>query len=237
MKLKGIVPRIWRKIKRIFLILFLAQLAYIVLLKWVNPPFTPTMVWTWVSLIGSRVKFHKTWINYDQISPFAKLAVMAGEDQEFPEDDGFDFKAIEQAFRHNEKSKHIRGGSTISQQVAKNVFLWQGKSYFRKALEAYFTFMIEKIWGKKRILEMYLNVAQTGPGIFGMEAAAQYYYGKSARTLDREEAAMIAAALPNPVRFKIKPPSRFTSWRQGILLVQMHNISDDPKVEALIREK
>ncbi len=136
-----------------------------------------------------------------------KLAVMSGEDQLFPDHNGFDFKSIQKAMKHNQKSKSLRGASTISQQVAKNVFLWQHGGFFRKGLEVYFTFMIEKIWSKKRILEMYLNVAEMGKGIFGTESAAEHYFKKPSKKLSRTEAAMIASCLPNPVLFTIQPMS------------------------------
>lgn len=236
-RLKGIVPRTWRKLRKVFLVLFLAQLAYIIALKWINPPITITMLQNWYSLIGTNKQFHKVWVSYDQISPYAKLAVIAGEDQLFTDHDGFDFKSIEKAWKHNQKSKKIKGGSTISQQTAKNVFLWQGRSWFRKAMEAYFTFMIEKIWGKQRILEVYLNVAQMGDGIFGIGAAAKQFYNKPAANLTRSEAAMIAAALPNPVRYAVNPPARFTAWRQKRILVQMNHLISDPDIYALINEK
>lgn len=163
-----------------------------------------------------------------------KLAVMAGEDQLFPDHNGFDFKSIQKAMKHNRKSKSLRGASTISQQVAKNVFLWQHGGYFRKGLEVYFTFMIEQLWGKKRILEMYLNVAQTGPGIFGVEAAAKYYFKKSSKDLSRREAAMIASCLPNPDLFTIHPLSRRVSVRYPWIARQMNNLEADPDIEALL---
>lgn len=173
---KGIVPRIWRFLKRLFLYLFIAQLVYILILKWVNPPITITMISSRIQLMGTKNHFHKTWVSYPDISPHAKLAVMAGEDQLFPVHNGFDINSIKKAWEHNQEGRHTRGASTISQQTAKNVFLWQGGGWFRKGLEAYFTFMIEKIWGKKRILEVYLNVAQMGRGVFGIEAAAKQFY-------------------------------------------------------------
>ncbi|NSL89417.1 monofunctional biosynthetic peptidoglycan transglycosylase [Chitinophaga sp. Mgbs1] len=234
MNLKGIVPRTWRRLKRVLLVLIVAQFVYIVILKWVNPPITLTMISSWFSLWGTDKKFHKTWVSYDEISQHAKLAVIASEDQLFPDHDGFDYKSIEKAMKHNQSSKKIRGASTISQQVAKNVFLWQGRSWIRKGLEVYFTFMIEKIWGKQRILEMYLNVAQTGDGIFGVEAASHEYYGKSAAMLNREEAAMIAACLPNPVKYTVNPPARITAWRQRKILVQMRNLAPDPDIMELV---
>ncbi|WP_160712115.1 monofunctional biosynthetic peptidoglycan transglycosylase [Chitinophaga solisilvae] len=234
MNLKGIVPRTWRRLKRVLLVLIVAQFVYIVILKWVNPPITLTMISSWFSLWGTDKKFHKTWVSYDEISQHAKLAVIASEDQLFPDHDGFDYKSIEKAMKHNQSSKKIRGASTISQQVAKNVFLWQGRSWIRKGLEVYFTFMIEKIWGKQRILEMYLNVAQTGDGIFGVEAASREYYGKSAAMLNREEAAMIAACLPNPVKYTVNPPARITAWRQRKILVQMRNLAPDLDIMELV---
>lgn len=234
MKLKGIVPRTWRLLKKIFIALFIAQLLYIVLLRWVNPPVTITMISSWFSLLGTDKPLQKSWADMDEISQFAKLAVIASEDQLFPDHNGFDFKSIEKAMKHNRKSKNMRGASTISQQVAKNVFLWQHGGWFRKGLEVYFTFMIEQLWGKKRILEVYLNVAETGEGIFGMEAAAKHYYKKSASRLNREEAAMIAACLPNPVKYTVVPPARITVWRQRRILQQMRNIGPDPDIAELI---
>jgi monofunctional biosynthetic peptidoglycan transglycosylase len=235
MKLKGIVPRTWRLLKRIFLILFVAQLLYIILLRWVNPPITATMVGSWFSLWGTGKSFQRDYVRLDQMSQHVKLAAIASEDQLFPDHDGFDFKSIEKAMKHNKKSKKIRGASTISQQVAKNVFLWQGRSYVRKGLEVYFTFMIEKIWGKKRILEMYLNVAETGEGIFGIEAAAQAYYHKPASNLNREESAMIVACLPNPITHTVVPPARVTYYRQKRILVQMRNLAGDKDVVELVK--
>jgi monofunctional biosynthetic peptidoglycan transglycosylase len=237
MNTKGIVPRTWRRLKRVLLVMFIAHLLYLILLRWINPPITITMISNWFSLLGTDKKFHKTWADYDEISQHSKLAVLASEDQLFPDHNGFDFKSIEKAMKHNQKSKKIRGASTISQQVAKNVFLWQGRSWLRKGLEVYFTFMIEKLWGKQRILEMYLNVAQMGDGIYGVEAAAQQYYQKSAASLNREQAAMIAACLPNPVKYTVNPPARITAWRQRRILQQMRFLAGDPDISALVSAK
>lgn len=234
---KGLVPRTWRRIKKLLLILVIAQFVYIVALKWVNPPITPTMVAVWVHTWGTNERFSKTWVSYSSISPYAKLAVMAGEDQLFPDHDGFDIKSIEKAWKHNERSTKIRGASTISQQVAKNVFLWQGRSWIRKGLEVYFTFMIEHIWGKRRILEVYLNVAQMGQSIFGIGAAAHTYYHIPARNLNRDQAAMIAACLPDPLVYRVQPPSGITLWRQRWILTQMGHLQGDPDIENLINEK
>ncbi|HYE54269.1 MAG TPA: monofunctional biosynthetic peptidoglycan transglycosylase, partial [Chitinophagaceae bacterium] len=184
-KKTGFFPRAWRFIKRLFIFLFIFQLFYILLLKWVDPPITFTQLGSWLS--GNGLK--RDYVDMKQMSTYARLAVIASEDQLFPDHNGFDFKSIQKAMKHNRKSKSLRGASTLSQQVAKNVFLWQGRSWFRKALEVYFTFMIELIWGKKRILEVYLNVSEMGKGVFGIEAAAQKYYKKPASKLTRTQAA------------------------------------------------
>jgi len=161
---------------------------------------------------------------------------MAAEDQLFPDHNGFDIKAIKKAQKYNEKHPtKVRGASTISQQTAKNIFLWQGGGYFRKGLEVYFTFMIETIWSKKRILENYLNVAEMGPGIFGVQAAAKNYFNKNARDLTRAEAAMIAACLRNPKKYTVKPLSRFVSVVSAKVIRQMNNLQGDPDIQALIR--
>lgn len=160
---------------------------------------------------------------------------MAGEDQLFPDHNGFDFKSIQKAMKHNQKNKSLRGASTISQQVAKNVFLWQHGGYLRKGLEIYFTFMIENIWGKKRILEMYLNVAEMGEGIFGVEAAAQHYFKKSAKNLSKKEAALIASCLPNPKAYTIIPMSARVSYRYPWIMRQMNNLQADTDVRELLK--
>ena len=187
------MQKAWRIFKKVFLWLFILQFVYIIFCKWVNPPITLTQI----SSIVHGYGLHRDYVSFNEMSPNIKLAVMASEDQLFPDHNGFDIKAIKKAMKYN--SKHItkvHGGSTISQQVAKNVFLWQGRSYVRKGLEVYFTFMIEKAWSKKRILEMYLNVAEMGKGVFGVQAASKNYFNKDAKNLSRAEAAMIAAALP-----------------------------------------
>ncbi len=221
-----------RKMFRLFVWLFVLQLLYIFFCKWVNPPVTITQIGGIVSGHGLK----RDYVSYSEMSPHIKLAVMAGEDQLFPDHDGFDLKAIKKAMKYNEKHPtRRRGASTISQQVAKNVFLWQGGGYFRKGLEVYFTFMIEKAWSKKRILQTYLNVAEMGPGIFGVQAAAKAYFKKDAINLTRQEAAMIAACLPNPKKFTVKPLSRYVSMRSSLLLRQMNNLESDPDIRELLR--
>jgi monofunctional glycosyltransferase len=224
--------RWWRIIKKVFIWMFVAQLIYIVILRWVNPPFTVTQLVSFIS--GNGLK--RDYVSYDEISTNAKLAVMAGEDQQFPDHNGFDIKAIKLAVKYNKKHPNkVRGASTISQQVAKNVFLWQGGGFFRKGLEVYFTFMIETLWSKERILQMYLNVAEMGEGVFGIEAASQHYFNKSADKLTRSEAAQIAAALPNPIRFTVKPICKYVATRSQNIVAQMNNLEGDEDIKALIK--
>ena len=226
----GLLLRIWRITKRVFLILFIAQFVYILLLKWINPPVTLTQLGSWVSGHGLK----RSYISAGKMSENAKLAVIASEDQLFADHNGFDFKSIEKAMKHNSKSKSLHGASTISQQTAKNVFLWQGRSWFRKALETYFTFMIELIWGKKRILEVYMNVAEMGNGIFGIEAAAQNNFKKPALRLSEQEAAMIAACLPNPKKYTIRPLSRPVAIRYPWIVRQLNNLSGDEDLDKIV---
>ena len=221
----------FRILKKIFLYLFISQFLYIILLKWLDPPITLTQLGSVLS--GEGLK--RDYINYEEMSPNIQLAVMASEDQIFPDHNGFDFNSIKKAMAYNEKKPgRIRGASTISQQVAKNVFLWQGRSWVRKGLEVYFTFMIEKIWGKQRILEMYLNVSEMGKGIYGVEAASRAYFKKPAKNLSRYEAALIASALPNPVKYTVKPLSRYVSARAGWVLRQMGNLDGDSDIKLVI---
>ncbi len=220
-----------RTILKIFLYGFLFSILYIFFSKWVNPPITLTQLGSVLSGHG----LHRNYVSMNDISPNAKLAVMAGEDQLFADHNGFDFKSIQKAMKHNQKSKSLRGASTISQQVAKNVFLWQHGGYLRKGLEVYFTFMIEHVWSKKRILEMYLNVAEMGEGVFGIEAAAQHYFRKSAKNLSGKEAAMIASCLPNPKLFTIQPMSARVAFRYPWIMRQMSNLEADPDIQALLK--
>ncbi|MBS1762135.1 MAG: monofunctional biosynthetic peptidoglycan transglycosylase [Bacteroidetes bacterium] len=219
-------------LKRIFLFLFIGHLVYIVLCRWINPPITITQIVSVISGDG----LSRDMISYDEMGRSIKLAVIAGEDQLFPDHNGFDIKSIKKAMKFNEKHPNRqRGASTISQQVAKNVFLWQGGGFFRKGLEVYFTFMIESLWSKKRILQTYLNVAEMGKGIFGVEAAAQKYFKKNAAQLTKAEAAQIAACLPNPKKYSVKPLSKYVSVRSAILLRQMNSLQADNDIIDLIR--
>jgi monofunctional biosynthetic peptidoglycan transglycosylase len=222
-----------RILKKIFLIILFSHLAYIVLIRFVDPPITITQITSIIEGDG----FNRKHVSLNEMSKASKLAVIASEDQLFPDHNGFDIKGIERAlaFNKKKKGKKIRGASTISQQVAKNVFLWQGRSWFRKGLEVYFTFMIELVWSKERILEVYLNEAEMGKGIFGIEAAAKKYFKKPASRLTRTEAAMIAASLPNPVRYTVKPASTYVSRKYPWVLRQMNNLDGDPDILKIIR--
>jgi len=222
----------WKWTKRIFLWLFIAQLFYILILKWINPPITITQLSSWISGHGLK----RDYVGRNAISRNIKLAVISSEDQLFPDHHGFDWTSIKKAMAYNKrKPGRVRGASTISQQVAKNVFLWQGRSWIRKGLEIYFTFMIEKIWGKKRILQVYLNVIEMGDGIFGIEKASEIYFNKPAKNLSSQEAAMIAACLPNPKRWKVKPLSRYVAFRSRWVMLQMSLLEPDPDVQRVIK--
>ena len=228
---RGLFRRLGRSFLKIILYGFLFSLFYILLCKWVNPAVTITQI----NSILSHHGLHRDYIDYNEMGENSKLAVMAGEDQLFPDHNGFDFKSIQKAMKHNQKSKSLRGASTISQQVAKNVFLWQHGGYFRKGLEVYFTFMIEHLWSKKRILEMYLNVAEMGEGIFGIEAASEHYFKTSAKNLTAKQAALIAACLPNPKSYTIIPLSKRVASRYPWILRQMNNLQSDPDIQALLK--
>ncbi len=222
----------WKKLKRILLILFISQLAYIIIVRWVDPPITLTQVVSAAEGYGME----RDYISYKEMGKNIKLAVMASEDQRFPDHEGFDIESIEKAIEYNKKHpKKTRGASTISQQTAKNVFLWQHGGYLRKGLEVYFTFMIEHIWSKERILETYLNVAEMGEGVFGVQAAARKYFHKDAANLTRQEAALIAASLPNPKKYKVAPPGRYVARRAGKIMIQMNYIEGDKDVKELLK--
>lgn len=227
-------------IYRIFIYLFLSSLLYVIIIKLVEPPITITQI---TNAFGLGLK--RDYVSWNEMSYNIKLAALASEDQSFSDHSGFDWDAIEKSLRPKNKRKKSKipiggGASTITQQTAKNVFLWQGgryDKYIRKIPEVYFTFLIEWIWGKKRILEVYLNVIETGPGCFGVEAAAQHYFHKSAKNLSRAEAAMIVAGFPNPKKFTARPMTRRVSWRYPQILREMNNIEGDEDVRALLKNK
>ncbi len=227
-----------KKIYRFFIYLFVSSLIYVIFIKLVEPPITITQL---TNAFGLGLK--RDYVSWNDMSYNIKLAALASEDQSFTDHSGFDWDAIEKSLRPKKKKKKSKipiggGASTITQQTAKNVFLWQGgryDKYIRKIPEVYFTFLIEWVWGKKRILEVYLNVIETGPGCFGVEAAAQHYFHKSAKKLSRAEAAMIVAGFPNPKKFTARPMTRRVSWRYPQILREMNNIEGDEDVHALLK--
>jgi monofunctional biosynthetic peptidoglycan transglycosylase len=228
-----------KKIYRFFIYLFISSLIYVIIIKLVEPPITITQL---TNAFGLGLK--RDYVSWNEMSYNIKLAALASEDQSFTDHSGFDWDAIEKSLRPKKKKKKSKipiggGASTITQQTAKNVFLWQGgryDKYIRKIPEVYFTFLIEWVWGKKRILEVYLNVIETGPGCFGVEAAAQHYFHKSAKNLSRAEAAMIVAGFPNPKKFTARPMTRRVSWRYPQILREMNNIEGDEDVRALLKK-
>jgi monofunctional biosynthetic peptidoglycan transglycosylase len=237
-KKKASANKVWLWIKRIFFFLFISHLLYVVALKWINPPFTITQFNSSINCLTEKeLEFNRDYIGYDQMGKNAKLAVLAAEDQLFPEHHGFDFDAIQKAIEYNQKNQNgkLRGASTISQQVAKNVFLWQGRNFIRKGLEVYFTFLIELIWGKKRILEMYLNVAEMGNGIFGIEAAAQHYFHKTASALTASEAAWIACILPSPRTYSVHAPTHKLEKKHHRVQQYMKSLNHDELIQSLIK--
>ncbi|MBS1783629.1 MAG: monofunctional biosynthetic peptidoglycan transglycosylase [Bacteroidetes bacterium] len=223
---------------RTILGLLVVSMLYLVVCKWIFPLITITQIGALIGGYGLK----RDYVSWSEISPNVKLAALASEDQLFPEHDGFDWQAIEKSLDNQQSSRRKKrpagaAASTISQQTAKNVFLWQGSGwgrYVRKAPEAFYTKMIEWIWGKKRILEVYLNVIEMGPGIFGIEAASRQYFHKSASSLSRQEAAMIIACLPNPKKFTVVPQSKRVKWRTPAIIRQMGFIESDPDVQTLI---
>ena len=223
-----------RRLVRGMLWLVLACLALSVLsvliFRWVNPPYSAFMAESQISAWASGDRayvYRRTWADLDRISPNLALAVVASEDQKFPEHWGFDVEAIEKAYQMNRHSHHVHGASTISQQVAKNLYLWSGRSYFRKALEAWFTVLIEACWPKRRILEIYLNIAEFGYGTYGAEAAAQRFFHKAAARLSRSDAAVLAAVLPNPEHWSAAAPPRYVLERRDWILNQMQALGGE----------
>ena len=212
----------WKCVKWFFII----SIALVVLFKWVPVPFTPLMITRCFenSLSGKENHFSHQWKSIDEISPNLQKAIISSEDAKFLDHYGFDFTAMKKAFKGNIKGKRLKGGSTISQQTAKNVFLWQGRSYIRKVFEAYFTVLIEIIWGKERIMEVYLNSIEMGNGVYGAQAATQYWYKKDCKSLTLNEAAGIAAILPNPRKYKAANSSGYINSRKTKIIRLMKSV-------------
>ncbi|NBA85111.1 monofunctional biosynthetic peptidoglycan transglycosylase [Emticicia sp. CRIBPO] len=222
-------------LKKVILYFVILSVGSVVLFKFVPIPITITMIDQKIGALidGKSSEIYYDWESYSDISKEVPLAAVAAEDQLFPEHLGFDFKSMRNAFKNNSKGKKVRGASTISQQVAKNVFLWQERSYVRKAFEVYFTFLIEVIWGKKRILEVYINVAEMGPMTFGAEAAAQKYFRKSAASLTRNEAARLAAVLPSPRKWSASRPGPYVNRRTSQIARQMRALGGTSYIKNL----
>ena len=227
------IRKISRFIVKLVLYFFGISIALVVLFKFIPVPFTPLMFIRSVEQItaGDKLVWKHDWVSIDIMATSIQKAVIASEDGKFTSHNGFDVKAIEKAYNNNQKGKKVKGGSTISQQTAKNVFLWPGRSYFRKGLEAYFTVLIEVVWGKERIMEVYLNSIEMGKGIYGIEAASQHWFNKSASNLTKTEAAAIAAILPNPRVYKAKNSSGYINRRKNAIKRQM-NFYNNPNYKS-----
>ncbi|MCB0379738.1 MAG: monofunctional biosynthetic peptidoglycan transglycosylase [Flavobacteriales bacterium] len=221
--MKKFYSRIWKIFLKTFLWFIAISIGLVLIFKWVPIPVTPLMLIRCVEqkMDGKEMTLKKTWVPKEEISNSLQLAVVCSEDQNFLKHHGFDFGAIEKAMKHNKKSKKKRGASTISQQTAKNVFLWPGRSWVRKGFEVYFTFLIETFWSKERIMEVYLNVIEMGPGIYGAEAASQAYFKKSAINISKQQSATIAVVLPSPLKYNAKRPSAFLQGRINWTMKQM----------------
>jgi monofunctional biosynthetic peptidoglycan transglycosylase len=202
------------------------SIVSVIIFKWVPIPFTPLMVIRIIEFKSDNQDaiYSHDWVPLEEISPNLQKAVIASEDGNFLKHSGFDFEAMQKAFKNNQKGRKLKGGSTISQQTAKNVFLWQGRSYVRKGLEAYFTVLIELIWGKKRIMEVYLNSIEMGNGVYGAQEAARHWYRKEAKNLTKREAAGIAAILPNPRKYKATNSSSYIERRKDRIMRVMRHV-------------
>ena len=206
--------------------LLVAPIVAIGAMRWIDPPTTAFVIHARIDgwLAAKPLTIRRTWVDWDAISPSSKLAVVASEDQRFPEHLGFDLKQIQASLDHARDGGRLRGASTITQQVAKNLFLWPSQNWLRKGIEAYLTLAIELMWPKQRTLEVYLNVAELGTGIYGVEAAAQAYFHKPAARLNAPESALLAAVLPSPTRFRANAPSAYVRSRQAWILTQMRRL-------------
>lgn len=228
MNKKEILKKLLKWLKYAVIFFFASTIFFVLLYRFVNPPLTPLMVSRMAVQLfhGEKISLTKQWVSLDKISPELPLAVVASEDNLFLEHHGFDFGAIDKAkdFNDRKKGKRLHGASTISQQTSKNVFLWSGRSWIRKGLEAYFTVLIEFVWPKKRILEVYLNVIEMGDGIYGAEMASESYFHKPALRLTRSEAALLAAILPNPRKWSPVHPTSYLLSRQDWILWNMGNL-------------
>lgn len=218
-----LLTKLFKILLRILIAFLVLSIASVFLFKWVAVPITPLMLIRCAEQKseGKDMVLKHDWVSLDKISPKLQLAVVCSEDQNYLKHYGFDWGAIQKVMKQNELGKKIRGASTISQQTAKNVFLWTGRSYLRKGLEAYFTLLIELIWSKERIMEVYLNSIEMGKGVYGAEAAANYWFKKGCDKLSKDESAAIAAILPNPLKYVANPPSQYVQKRKAWIKQQM----------------
>lgn len=226
-----ILLKIQKILQWIVLLFFGSTILSVIIYRWCPVYLTPLMLIRCTQQMGrgEQIKLRHHWVPLDSMSIYLPVAVMASEDQRFLNHHGFDFTEINNAVKEMQKGKRRRGGSTISQQTAKNVFLWPSSSWLRKGLEAYFTILIELVWGKERIMEVYLNSIEMGNGIYGAEAVAQWHFHRSALELTRTDCALIAATLPNPLKFNSQSPSDYMLKRQTFIMKQMRHIDIFPR--------
>ena len=212
-----------------------SSVVSVLVFRFVPVPLSALMAERWVTAAvqGQACQTRHAWVPLEEIAPSMGAAVIAAEDQNFSDHFGFDWKAIEKAVAHNEHSRRKRGASTLTQQTAKNLFLWENRSWARKGFEVYFTLLLEAGWSKRRILEVYLNSVEFGDGIYGVEAASRRFFGKPAKTLTASEAALLAAVLPSPRKFRAEAPSAYVRGRQAWILGQMRNLGGPQVVKAL----
>lgn len=218
-----IIYKLLKLLLKILIGFLVLSIVSVIIFRWTPVPVTPLMLIRCMEQKsdGKTMKLEHDWVSLEKISPKLQLAVVCSEDQNYLKHFGFDWGAIEKAMKANENGKKIRGGSTITQQTAKNVFLWPGRSYVRKAFEAWFTLLIEIFWSKERIMEVYLNSIEMGNGVYGAEAAAHHWFKKPAVKLNKDESAAIASILPNPLRYSANPPTAYISKRKNWIKQQM----------------
>jgi monofunctional biosynthetic peptidoglycan transglycosylase len=220
------LSRFFKWILKAAIIFFVSTVLLVFVMRWIHPVTSSIMIQRQIKSIVSGdfelVNYH--WVSYDDVSKFMPIAIVAAEDQNFPKHFGFDFKQIEKALKQNKRGKRIRGASTITQQVAKNLFLWEGKSFVRKGIEAYFTLIIELLWSKQRILEVHMNIAEMGNNIFGVGTASLAYFKKLPDKLTKSQAALLAAVLPNPNKYSVTKPSGYVRGRQNWIIRQINSL-------------
>ncbi|WP_337866749.1 monofunctional biosynthetic peptidoglycan transglycosylase [Ignavibacterium sp.] len=226
---------ITKSLIKFFILIFIFSVLIVFLLRWINPVTSSIMIQRQVeSIFSGEFDYIKySWVDYDDCSPYLPIAFVAAEDQNFPNHFGFDVREIKKAIKHYERGRRIRGASTITQQVAKNLFLWEGKSFIRKGVEAYFTILIELLWDKKRILEVYMNIAEFGDMIFGVKMASLAYYKNLPNKVTASQAALLAAVLPNPLRYSVVRPSGYVRGRQNWILRQMNSLGGPEYLKEL----